>query len=180
MGGAKYIGSTYINRGQNTVYLQKFNVTAYSRYIHQYMSNVEAAKAEGQKMYEAYKGMENEQVTFNIPVYENMPETPQGIPEQVFNPNNWLKSISVYNQSGEELTMTPSFNVNDPEGTVYKLYVKKKVSYATINAKTVSTLATVSGTGTFELSEGTNTFKITVTAQSGAKRVYKVEIVRSS
>lgn len=180
VGGAKYIGSTYINRGQNTIYLQKFNVTAYSRYIHQYMSNVEAAKAEGQKMYEAYKGMENEQVTFNIPVYENMPETPQGIPDQVFNPNNWLKSISVYNQSGEELVMTPSFNVSDPEGTVYKLYVKKKVSYVTINAQTVSTLSTVRGTGTFELKKGTNTFKITVTAQSGAKRVYTVEIVRSS
>lgn len=180
VGGAKYIGSTYINRGQNTIYLQKFNVTSYSRYIHQYMTNVEAAKAEGQKMYTAYRGMESEQVTFNIPVYSNMPEAPEEVPPLAYNPNNWLKSLSVLDVSGTELTMTPGFNVNDPEGTVYKLYVKKKVTSVTVNAAAVSGLATVKNTGTYELNEGTNKITIKVTSQSGSVRKYVIEVVRSS
>ena len=42
VGGSYFIGGSYINRGQDTVYLQKFNVTPISTYYHQYMTNVEA------------------------------------------------------------------------------------------------------------------------------------------
>ena len=47
LGGAYYIGYSYINRGQNTIYLQKFNMTPTSTYSHQYMANVEAPYSEG-------------------------------------------------------------------------------------------------------------------------------------
>ena len=49
VGGAQYIGQSYIQKGQNTGYLEKFNLTANSRYSHQYMTNVEAAYSEAIK-----------------------------------------------------------------------------------------------------------------------------------
>ncbi len=76
VGGGIYIGSNYINRGQNTGYLQKFNVTANSTYSHQYMTNVEAANSEALKTKYAYNGMlDSVPLVFSIPVYTNMPET---------------------------------------------------------------------------------------------------------
>ena len=38
IGGAIYIGSRYINRGQNTIYYEKFDMV--TPYTHQYMTNV--------------------------------------------------------------------------------------------------------------------------------------------
>lgn len=74
VGGGMYIGSNYINRGQNTGYLQKFNVTATSTYNHQYMTNVEAANSEALKTKNAYNGiLDSVPLVFSIPVYENMP-----------------------------------------------------------------------------------------------------------
>lgn len=74
VGGGMYIGSNYINRGQNTGYLQKFNVTPTSTYSHQYMTNVEAANSEALKTKNAYNGMlDSVPLVFSIPVYENMP-----------------------------------------------------------------------------------------------------------
>ncbi len=49
-GGAVKIGSNYINKGQNTLYFEKFNVVnKCPYYFHQYMANVTAALTEGQK-----------------------------------------------------------------------------------------------------------------------------------
>lgn len=82
VGGAMYIGSNYINRGQNTGYLQKFNVTPNNTYNHQYMTNVEAANSEALKTRNAYSGMLNSvPIVFSIPVYENMPETNCAAPQ---------------------------------------------------------------------------------------------------
>ena len=78
VGGALYIGTGYINKGQNTVYLEKFNMTANDRYNHQYMTNVEAACSEAIKIRKAYEEsglFEQIPLVFSIPVYENMPET---------------------------------------------------------------------------------------------------------
>ncbi len=81
VGGATYIGSSYINKGQNTLYLQKFNVTSYSRYGHQYMTNVEAAYSEALKTKAAYgESVSTTPIVFSIPVYENMPDTVSPIP----------------------------------------------------------------------------------------------------
>lgn len=74
VGGAMYIGTSYISKGQNTGYLQKFNVTSYQRYAHQYMTNVEAAYSEAIKTKQAYaESMDKTPIIFSIPVYEKMP-----------------------------------------------------------------------------------------------------------
>lgn len=81
VGGAEYISSSYISKGQNTGYLEKFNVTSYKRYEHQYMTNVEAAYEEAIKTKKAYAGMMDQSpLVFSIPVFENMPAANCPIP----------------------------------------------------------------------------------------------------
>lgn len=82
VGGAQYISSGYISKGQNTGYLEKFNVTTYQRYSHQYMTNVEAAYSEAIKTKKAYDGMmDKSPLVFSIPVYENMPANNCAMPQ---------------------------------------------------------------------------------------------------
>lgn len=78
-GGAKFVASEYINNGQSTLYLQKFDVdnSDGSLYWHQYMQNVSAAKTEGSTILKTYKSIDstlNQAFNFVIPVYENMPQ----------------------------------------------------------------------------------------------------------
>ena len=77
-GGAKFIASAYISRGQSTLYLQKFDVdnSDGSLYYHQYMQNVSAALTEGNTVRSSYEGMGliDSSINFVIPVYNNMPQ----------------------------------------------------------------------------------------------------------
>ncbi len=78
-GGAKTIASNYIARGQDTLYLQKFDVDSSNDglYWHQYMQNISAPHVEGRKIYEMYSsvGAVDNTFVFKIPVYNNMPSS---------------------------------------------------------------------------------------------------------
>lgn len=85
-GGSIFIGSSYINVGQNTIYLQKFDVNdqrSDSLFWHQYMTNVLAPYSESQSIYKGYQkiGLLDSGVSFIIPVYDNMPEIPPPHPD---------------------------------------------------------------------------------------------------
>lgn len=176
VGGAYIIGNSYISRGQDTIYLQKFNVTPNSTYSHQYMANVEAPYSEGKKVYTAYSNVANLPIAFSIPVYLNMPEAVSPVPETKLNPNNWLKSLKVLDQTGTELIMTPTFDLSlDQE---YYLVVDNTVESVQITAETVSRKATVNGIGFVSLSVGMNEVKIYVLAEDKTTREYKINIVR--
>lgn len=79
-GGAEVISKNYIKRGQDTLYLQKYNVNPngyYALYTHQYMQNISAPTSEAlsmKKLYQQANSLDNTFV-FKIPVYENMPGT---------------------------------------------------------------------------------------------------------
>ena len=79
-GGGIFIGSSYINLGQDTVYLQKFHVTSNdgSLFWHQYMTNVLAPYSESKLIYNGYVNTDilNDSLSFIIPIYNNMPEIP--------------------------------------------------------------------------------------------------------
>ena len=84
-GGAIFIGSSYINVGQNTVYFQKFHVTdtkGGELFWHQYMTNVLAPYSESKSIYQGYKnnGLIDSPMHFIIPIYNNMPEIPTSNP----------------------------------------------------------------------------------------------------
>lgn len=75
-GGASYYGINYVNVGQDTMYLKKFNVQGPDIYSHQYMTNVQGAISEGRHIAEAYdEDARNATLVFKIPVYDNMPES---------------------------------------------------------------------------------------------------------
>lgn len=78
-GGVQKISTSYIARGQDTLYLQKFDVDNSDEklYWHQYQQNIMAAQNEGvtiRKTFEEINSIESA-YTFVIPLYENMPQT---------------------------------------------------------------------------------------------------------
>jgi len=91
-GGGIFIGASYINVGQNTIYLQKFDVNderGNDLFWHQYMTNVLAPYSESKSIYTGYQkmGLLDTPMTFIIPVYENMKDIPTSNPN--INPNDF-------------------------------------------------------------------------------------------
>ncbi len=91
-GGGIFIGSSYINVGQNTIYLQKFDVNddrGNDLFWHQYMTNVLAPYSESKSIYNGYQksGLLATSMSFIIPVYHNMPTIPTQNPN--INPNDF-------------------------------------------------------------------------------------------
>ena len=74
-GGAEFIGNGYILQGQDTLYLQKFDIEHGDSYIHQYMQNIMAPYTEGRSMKSMYvnAGSLNSAFVFKIPVFQKMP-----------------------------------------------------------------------------------------------------------
>lgn len=183
VGGAQYLGSNYINIGQNTLYLQKFNVTSNNTYNHQYMSNIEAPWSEALKTAEAYgTDKADMSLVFSIPVYSGMPSvvcpSPSGEAQQelkTVSTNNYLKSLSVKGYSFKS-----PFKSGDDGHETYSLKVKKSVSSIRINASPVSTTAKVSGNGKKKLAAKvkTKTYVVKVKAESGDVRKYKIKVNR--
>ncbi len=176
VGGAYILGANYINRGQDTIYLQKFNVTENSTYYHQYMANVEAPYSESKKTSGAYEDVGSLPIVFSIPVYENMPQEPVAEPEIMLNPNNWLKTLEVFDENGEELQLTPTFNLKTDQ--VYYMVVESAVGMVQIEAEPVSKKTDVRGTGFHGLEYGTNVLSITTEAENGDTREYLLVIIR--
>lgn len=77
VGGSQFIGTGYIKVGQDTLYLQKFDMVG-TLYTHQYMQNIMAPTSEGKSIASAYKsaGATDKSFVFKVPVYNNMPAVP--------------------------------------------------------------------------------------------------------
>lgn len=67
----------YINRGQDTLYYQKFNVTYSPYFVSQYAQNIFDSQSIGQILKGYYKdsGLLESSFTFEIPLYKNMPSS---------------------------------------------------------------------------------------------------------
>ncbi len=170
---AKNLAQSYIAKGQNTLYYQKFNVVnTASLYSHQYMTSVYGASSEGNIL---HRGATNEVLSSNlefvIPVYRSMPDKVAAMPSKTGNNNNFLDGLTV---SG--CTLTPTF---DRYTMNYAAQVEGTVSSVTITAPLSNTAATITGNGTVSLNPGENIIKLTVKATSGATRVYTVTITRN-
>lgn len=178
VGGAYIIGNSYINKGQDTIYLQKFNVTPTSTYSHQYMANVEAPYSESKKVYTAYTNIAELPLVFSIPVYKNMPSQAVSVPATKRSPNNWLSTLAINNMSGENLNLTPAFDISADKD--YNLVVENNLEMINLTAKAVSSKATVSGVGYYNLNVGENLCVVSVTAENGDIRNYNITIIREN
>lgn len=136
--GASVIKSNYLDVGQHTAYLQKFNVAPKnekSRYVHQYMTNVRAAYSESSIIASAYKNLKlmDSNFIFYIPVYENMPgeiKLPTGSGDKN------------YNGIGDKNNNTP--DIDDSKIDVYSAITG--AGYR-INSSTLSNIAIGTGVG---------------------------------
>ena len=174
IGGAQYIGKNYINIGQNTLYLEKFNVTSKNTYNHQYMSNVEAPNSEATKTVSAYGAIDKDMsMTFSIPVYQGMPQKACEVPSGGKNPNNYLQTLYIKNHA-----FTSPFKLGDDGSKTYKVTVDNSVKNIKIVATKVSAYSTLVGTGSQSLEEGLNKFTVKVTSESGKTRKYNIEVTR--
>ncbi len=171
IGGAKMFGENYISIGQDTLYYKKFDYVG-TPYTHQYMTHIKAHASEAYKTSSAYTSdvKTGTPLVFRIPVYKNMPETACTLPTGDGSPNNCLSTLAINGQN-----LTPTFSKFTTE---YSLVVDNSVTSVEVNAAAIISTTKVTGTGAYQLNEGTNTITVTATAENGSARVYTIEVVR--
>lgn len=172
LGGAQNYGENYVKAGQNTFYLKKFNVQGSNPYKHQYMSNVQGAASEAERLSKAYSSLKNSALEFYIPVFNNMPEQACAAPTGNGSPNNKLSNLSA-----EGFSLTPSFG---KDTLSYNLIVDTSVASIQISASAADGNASVAGTGNIALTGNSNDIAVVVTAQNGSTRTYSIHVVRQS
>ena len=86
--------------------------------------------------------------------------------EASYSKDNNLKSLTV-----EGATITPDFS---KDVTDYKVELGANTTSITISASPNDSKSHISGTGTFEVTEGDNKFQITVTAENGSTKTYNL------
>ena len=184
-GGAEKLTESYISRGQDTVYLQKYNVDSSSNRLFwgQYMQNILAPYAEGVRVKNTYTnmgGLDNPFV-FIIPVFKDMPATPSPEPTIDGNPNYKLASIVVDSQGVSEFSM---------DKLEYSMTVPYSKSSVTISAVAYASSLTgsenttsINGsmgsyTNVYNLNVGNNRIELQSTAQNGTSVTYVINITR--
>ena len=105
LGGSIYYGNNYVKRGQDTLYLKKFNVQGDNLYKHQYMTNVLGARGTEGLTLAKISALKTTALEFSIPVYKNI--TCHGLykADGGRRPNNKLSGLGV-----EGFALTPTFN----------------------------------------------------------------------
>ncbi len=174
LGGAQFLVKNYIGVGQNTLYLQKYDVVdgGNGLYGHQYMTNVTAAVSECATLRNAIinANATSSPLNFLIPVYIDMPEDYGLLPLKTGNANNLLTSLTV--EGGK---MSSTFNKYTMG---YDVFTQE--TQITVSATAMETGAKIEGTGVIELKEGINEIPVTVTATNGLKRVYTLYVSSSA
>lgn len=172
-GGAPIIADNFIKKKQDTLYFQKFDVVGVSgNYNHQYMTNIQAAWAEGRRLLKSFPDLTTTYLTLKIPVYSNMPES-NPKPTDNRNPNNRLTSLGV-----NGVSLTPAF---DMETTKYAIVVADETQSLSLFATAASPDASISGVGTISVNPTGNTsINVSVTPPYGEVRTYTIDVIKSS
>lgn len=170
-GGAYYIANGYINNGQYTTYLQRFNVAkGYVGTSHQYMTDIRSPYNAADSSYNSYynNGLLETSFKFTIPIFQDMPE--YTLLPAAGNPNHHLRDLKVNGTS---------VNNFDHDTNEYTFYVRSGATSVTIEATTINKNATLAGVGAVMLTGDTTTCNIEVTAENGAKNTYTIHVVKS-
>lgn len=158
-GGAATIGNNYILKGQDTIYLEKFNVDANSPhglYNHQYMQNIQAPASESSSTRRMYAGAGSldSGFVFKIPVFQNMPG------------EKAIQSISI--DKSDVVLYRPDTIVNDTTGLSSTATLSVSIYPAdTTDDKTITW--TSSNPKTVSVKAGENTQEAVITALSSGE-----------
>lgn len=172
-GGASFMYNGYISLNQDTIYYEKFDVsTTNGHFTHQYMQNLAAPIQEGGIKYKGYvTGLPsylNTNITFVIPVYEEMPSHAVTAP-RLGNPNNYLKNLTV---NGNTVS---NFNYNTYN---YNVYLPSSTTSVNIGATPINVNAHTKGLGNIPITATNQTNQIQVTAQNGKTRTYTINFIK--
>lgn len=167
-GGSNIISKDYIQKGQSTLYLQKFNVNKRSLsglYQHQYMQNIAAPSSEAVSVKKGYgeAGSLDNPFVFSIPVYNNMPSAPCAQPTALKEVTLNKTSLSLNADASAVLTASIDGKAADASS----------VSFSSSDAKVAS--VTADGTVT-ALSAGTAV--ISCTASGGTTASCTVTVLK--
>ena len=173
-GGAALIGERYIMMGQDTLYLQKFNVSGgkYPNFTHQYMQNIQAPSSEASNVQRAYSnaGALDNSFVFKIPVYNNMPSAACSQPEK--------KDVLTLNKTSigslavdKKDTLIPYINGSKVDYVNDMTFTSSNTSVAVVDSQGKIT-AVSPGTATISCTRsGANTASCTVTVVKGTPNV---------
>jgi len=172
-GGAGSIGNSYILQGQDTLYLQKFDVESQYNglYWHQYMQNIQAPASEASTIRNLYNqaGALNGNFVFKVPTYNNMPAS--ACPDPSLETIK-LSTTSVSLKGGYDTTVT--YSVSGTNASQSKVTWKVEDT-SVIKAEQVSGKQAVKITA---LKAGTTNIKFT--SSNGAVANCKVTVVRDT
>lgn len=166
-GGAATIGNGYILKGQDTLYLEKFNVDgSYNPlYTHQYMQNIQAPASESlstRKMY-ANAGSLDCAFVFKIPVFKNIQEETRLESITLDKTTLVLQTQNSITGSSTDLdaedTLTIQFKPADISDEISVKWDSSNSDVATVTASDNSNTALVTAIG-----EGSATIMATATA----------------
>ena len=180
-GGAAKYAATYIHRGQNTIYSQKYCTDSRSsyRFWHQYMQAIVAPIAAARASYKSYAdvGILDDTITFLIPVYDRMPADPEPEPTKDGNPNYKLGAIYVDGASVPGFnTDTLSYAVETTAAFIH-VYVSAYADTSSVSVDGATAKGSISADVPVNL--GDSTVRIVCTAENGDARTYTLYVTRS-
>ena len=165
-GGAYVIGADYITKGQDTLYLEKFNVSngQHANYTHQYMQNIQAPASEAKSVRKAYynAGALDNSFVFKIPVYKNMPASACSKPDTTDSLTLDKTNISDL-EVNKTTKLTPYINGSKVDNVNDMTFTSSNTAVATVDSQGKIT-AVAPGTTTVSCARsGANTASCTVT-----------------
>ena len=175
VGGSIFLGNGYITKEQDTLYLQKFDVTdgGNGYFAHQYMTCVFGQANEAVSLLKAYSDeVLDSAMEFKIPVYNNMPSTRCPKPDSEWDDNDYLSNLSI---SGVKIS--PAFNSYTES---YTAKVSADTKSVNVSAESSSNTAGVYGTGEITLKDGKNTIEVSCVSPAGTTRVYKITVDKAA
>lgn len=171
--GSNTIANGYINRGQSTLYYQKFNTIVKTYFSHEYMQNVRAPYSESYstysgyfKTYESLESWDDAAYDFLIPIYSNMGE--HTTLDTSGNSDATLRSLNI-----GTCNLIPNFQSSAYE---YDCYLPADTTEIQISASPTNVNARLEMEDTIELTQNDTLITITVIAANGNRALYSVNV----
>lgn len=170
VGGSAFLSNDYIKQGQDTLYLQKWDLFGPAFGNHQYQQNIQAPSTESIGTYNGYNksALLDNAFVFSIPVFKSIPSSTKL--DNKGNPNNYLKSLKVNDKYLFE---------SATHDTTFDLEFEENVTSLKISATTVNSKAIVSGTGSIAINSAKQSIVVSVIAENGAVRDYVINVKRN-